>query len=89
MQTALVIGNATATTKHSSMQGWKLLIVQPRATNGTPDGDPLLAIDPLGAGKGEEVIITSDGASTRELLRAAATPVRWSVVGVVDGPGSR
>lgn len=84
MQTALVIGRATSTIKHSSMNGQKLLVVQPRLTDGKPDGDPLLAIDAVGAGMGETVMITSDGRFARDVLKADATPVRWSVIGIVD-----
>ena len=85
MQLGLVVGTATATTKHASMRGWKLLIVQPQLTDGrTPDGDPQLAIDNLGAGIGQQVMISSDGAGTRALIGAEATPVRWSVIGIPD-----
>jgi ethanolamine utilization protein EutN len=80
-----VIGTATATVKHPSMEGWKLLLVQPYGPDGsTPDGDPMLAVDALGAGIGERVIISSDGKGTRELLRSDNTPVRWSVIGIAD-----
>ena len=80
-----VIGNATSTVKHSTMQGWKLLLVQPLLNDDlSADGDPLLAVDLLGAGAGEIVIISSDGKAARELLQADNTPVRWSVVGIVD-----
>ncbi len=85
MQIGKVIGTATSTVKHASMNGWKLLIVQTYGTDGrTPDGDPQLAVDRLGAGRGERVLLTSDGAGTRELLKSDTTPVRWSVMGVVD-----
>ena len=85
MQLGLVIGTATATAKHPSMNGWKLLVVQPHMADGrTPDGDPQLAIDNLGAGIGQQVMISSDGAGTRALLGADATPVRWSVIGIPD-----
>jgi microcompartment protein CcmK/EutM len=85
MQLASVIGTATSTIKHASMEGWKLLLVQPRMVDGTsPDGEPVLAVDGIGAGKGETVMITSDGRFTRDLLNAKATPVRWSVVGIAD-----
>ena len=85
MQQALVIGTATATIKHATLQGAKLLIVQPRKADGlTPDGDPLLAIDSIGAGRGEKVLISSDGLFARELLKANATPVRWTVIGIED-----
>lgn len=85
MLTARVVGTATATVKHASMQGWKLLIVQPLLSDGrTPDGDPVLAVDALGAGTGETVMVSSDGLGTRELLGSDTTPVRWSVIGIVD-----
>jgi ethanolamine utilization protein EutN len=80
-----VIGTATATVKHPSMEGWKLLVVQPLAADGrSPDGDPILAVDGLGAGRGETVIVSSDGRGTRELLQSDNTPVRWSVIGIRD-----
>jgi microcompartment protein CcmK/EutM len=80
-----VMGTATSTVKHPSMQGWKLLVVQPLAPDGrSPDGDPVLAVDSLGAGRGETVIVSSDGRGTRELLQSNNTPVRWSVIGICD-----
>jgi ethanolamine utilization protein EutN len=85
MQTGRVIGTATATVKHPSMQGWKLLVVQPYGPDGrTPDGDPIRAVDALGAGTGETVIVSSDGRGTQQLLGSQTTPVRWSVLGIVD-----
>jgi bacterial microcompartment shell vertex protein len=86
MQLGLVVGTATATARHPSMQGWKLLVVQPLLADGrTPDGDPQLAIDNLGGGVGQRVMISSDGAGTRALMGVEATPVRWSVIGIPDG----
>jgi ethanolamine utilization protein EutN len=85
MFTAQVLGAATATVKHPSMEGWKLLIVQPLLSDGrTPDGNPLLAVDALSAGAGDRVIISSDGRGTQEMLNSQTTPVRWSVLGIVD-----
>ena len=48
------------------------------------DGDPQIAVDAVGAGTGERVMITSDGKYMREILNAEATPVRWSVIGISD-----
>jgi ethanolamine utilization protein EutN len=85
MQLALVVGTATATVKHASMRGQKLLVVQPLMADGqSPDGDPQIAVDAIGAGRGERVMITSDGKYTREILKTEATPVRWSVIGIGD-----
>ena len=85
MQIGSVVGTATSTVKHASMEGWKLLIVQFYGVDGkTPDGEPVLAVDTLGAGRGERVILSSDGAGTRKILKHDNTPVRWMVLGVVD-----
>jgi ethanolamine utilization protein EutN len=85
MMTGRVLGAATATVRHPSMEGWKLLIVQPLLSDGrTPDGDPLLAVDTLSAGAGDLVIVSSDGRGTQDMLNSETTPVRWSVIGIVD-----
>jgi len=82
-----VVGTATATSRHASLQGWKLLLVQPHmADQRSPDGDPVLAIDPWGAGRGQTVILSSDGRHTRELIGCDRTPVRWTVIGIRDEP---
>jgi ethanolamine utilization protein EutN len=85
MLTGRVVGTVTSTVKHPSMEGWKLLVIQSYGPDGrTPDGDPVVAVDALGAGTGETVIISSDGKATRELLGRDNTPVRWSTTGIVD-----
>lgn len=85
MQLGQVIGAATSTVRHPSLAGSKLLVVQLLAADGkSPDGEPVLAIDQLGAGGGDRVIVTSDGKSTRELLKSDTTPVRWNVMGIAD-----
>jgi ethanolamine utilization protein EutN len=85
MQLGVVLGTATSTVKHPSLDGWKLLVVQFYTADGTtPDGDPVLAIDTLGAGAGQHVILSSDGKGTRDLVNSETTPIRWSVVGIQD-----
>lgn len=85
MQTAKVVGTTHASVKHDSVIGQKIMVVQPFLVDGsTTDGFPLLAIDGVGAGKGDEVIITSDGKHARELLGADVTPVRWTIIGIQD-----
>ena len=84
MNLAVVIGNATSTIKHPSMNGWRLLIVQPILANGDDDGEPLLAIDNFGAPIGGTVLITSDGKEVSDVMKANNTPVRWMVMGQPD-----
>ncbi|HMF28565.1 MAG TPA: EutN/CcmL family microcompartment protein [Candidatus Cybelea sp.] len=84
MQLATIVGHATATVKHPSMTGWKLLIAQPLSADGKPDCEPQLVIDNLGAGLDDRVIICNDGAGTRKLMNAKNSPVRWFVMGICD-----
>lgn len=84
MQPALVLGSARATVKHSSLNGERLLVLQPLGVDDVADGPPLLAVDHLGSRKGDRVMITSDGTHAREMLGDDHTPVRWSVFGLID-----
>jgi len=84
MQIANVLGQATSTVKHPSLQGWKLLVVQPLGVDGKEDGEPLLAIDHLGAGGAHRVIISNDGSGAREVIGDKNSPVRWMVLGICD-----
>ena len=85
MQLARVLGNATATVKHVSLQGMKILIVHPQKADGkSADGFPVLAADNLGASYDQLVLVTSDGASARRMLNNDKTPVRWTVIGLRD-----
>ena len=84
MLMAMVEGSAVSHIKHRSMDGWKLLIVQPLTEHGAPQGDPVLAIDNIGAGVGVKVVITNDGRGAREMVGDNTSPVRWSVMGLLD-----
>ena len=87
MQLAQIIGTATATVKHPSLTGCRLLVVQPLMADRTsPDGDPQLAIDTVGAGAGDITLITSDGRLLRDLLKSDTTPARWSTIALLDEP---
>lgn len=85
MQVALVLGNAISTVKHRSLENVKLLVCQPLASDGkSRDGSPVIVADYMGAGAGEKVIITSDGSAVRELYGLQNSPLRWTVLGLVD-----
>ena len=83
MQLGRVVGTATSTVKHPSFQGERLLIVQLEGVDGKPDGEPVLAFDRLGAGRGDVVLVTNDGQILQEQL-GRNTPGRWSVMGLPD-----
>jgi len=83
MQLGRVVGTATSTVKHPTLQGERLLVVQLETADGGPDGDPILVFDRLGAGHGDEVLCTNDGKALQDLL-GRTTPGRWSVLGLPD-----
>jgi ethanolamine utilization protein EutN len=84
MQIGSVVGHAVSTVKHPSMTGWKLCVVQPLTLDERADGEPVLAIDSLGAAAGDRVIVCSDGAGSRQLMKQKNSPVRWFVMGLCD-----
>jgi ethanolamine utilization protein EutN len=85
MQLGRVVGHGVSTVKHPSLTGWRLLLVQSLTPDGKEDGEPLLAIDKLGAAAGDLVILSNDGASAREMVGDRNSPVRWMVLGIRDG----
>jgi ethanolamine utilization protein EutN len=84
MQIATIVGRATATVKHPSMTGWKLLVAQCWTVDEKADGEPFLVIDTFGAGMGSRVLVCNDGAGTRKLMDSKNSPVRWFVMGICD-----
>jgi microcompartment protein CcmK/EutM len=81
---ARVIGTVVATQKHRKFEGAKLLLVQPIAVEGTPRGNPLLAVDSVGAGVHEQVLVVIEGRAAGDALGRKAAPVDAAVIGIVD-----
>ena len=84
MQLGRVIGHATSTIKHCSLNGWRLVMVQPVNVQREPEADPILAVDRLGSGPGNLVVLNTDGKAARDVIGDEKTPVRFWVGGIVD-----
>ena len=84
MQLGRVIGHATSTIKHRSLNGWRLVVVQPVNVRREAEADPIIAVDKLGSAPGHLVVLNSDGLAAREVVGDAKTPVRFWVSGIVD-----
>jgi ethanolamine utilization protein EutN len=84
MQIGRVVGQAVSTVKHASMKGWRLLVVQLLTAEGKEDGEPLLAIDNLGARSADLVILSGEGGAVRKVMGYNNAPVRWMVLGICD-----
>lgn len=81
---ARIDGHVTATHKHASLRGFPLLIGQRLDPDGADRGEPQILIDPIGAGRGDVVLVGSDGDLARKLTKDNNTPSRMVVLGVVD-----
>ena len=85
MQVAMIVGQTHATVRHATLEAKKMLVAQPLMADGkSPDGPPLIAVDKTGAGVGDKVILTSDGAAIRSLFNVEDSPIRWAILGIVD-----
>jgi len=84
MQIARVIGTVVSTQKHQKFEGAKLLLVQPMALDETPRGIPVLAVDSVGAGVREKVLVVIEGRAAGEALGRKGAPVDAAVIGIID-----
>ena len=84
MQICRVVGTVVATQKHRAFEGAKLLLVQPLNLDDTPRGHALLAVDGVGAGVHEKVLVVLEGRAAADALGRAGTPVDAAIVGIVD-----
>lgn len=83
MKFAIVIGNCVATKKDEKINGRKLLVIQPVDISFKKSGDPLVAIDAMGAGESELVLFAS-GSSARQTNITENTPCDCVIMAIVD-----
>jgi microcompartment protein CcmK/EutM len=84
MQICRVVGTLVSTQKHKKFEGAKLMLVQPLDIDDTPRGNALLAIDGVGAGVDEKVLVVLEGRAAGEALGKKAAPVDAAIVGIID-----
>lgn len=81
---ARVVGQAVATIKRPQFEGAKLLLVQPETPEGTAVGSTLLAVDGVGAGVTERVLVVLEGRAAGEIVGRQHAPVDAAIIGIVD-----
>ncbi|HET6142695.1 MAG TPA: EutN/CcmL family microcompartment protein [Candidatus Acidoferrales bacterium] len=84
MLIGIVIGDVVASQKVASHEGRKILMVQPIQLDGTDRGEAVLALDAVGAGIGERVLLTTDGFSAMTAVGRPNSPIDSAVIGVID-----
>jgi microcompartment protein CcmK/EutM len=83
VQIARVIGDVVATRKDEALTGLRLLIVQPLTPDRQPAGRPIVAVDSVGAGVGEDVFFVR-GKEASFPFHPVQPPVDAGIVGIVD-----
>jgi len=84
MLIARVVGELTATQKHASHEGLKLLLVQPLNLDGTDRGDAVIAVDAVDAGVGDKVLLATEGFSAMTSVGRPNSPIDMAVIGFID-----
>ncbi len=78
-----IIGNVWATRKSESLSGYKLMIVEPYEYKKHSRKYPVVAVDTIGAGIGEMVLVVS-GSSARLGAGNQTSPIDHTIVGIID-----
>jgi len=84
MKLGRVAGTVVSTINAPAFDGRTLLLCDLLDPAGKPAGGYLIAIDTVGAGPGETVLILDEGTSARQVLGAPGAPIRTVIVGIVD-----
>jgi len=79
-----VAGTVVSTICSPSLEGRKLLSIDLLDLDGNATGKDLIAVDAVGAGAGETVLVLDEGNGARQVLEAPNAPIRAVVVGVID-----
>lgn len=83
MLIARVVGSAVSTIKPHQLQGLKLLVVREASPEDVLVGDPFVAVDCVGAGEGELVLIAK-GSAARQTPQTEGRPVDALIMGILD-----
>ena len=79
-----IIGSVVSIIHHPVVEGRKLLVAERLDPSRHPTGGYIIAIDAIGAGQGETVLILDGGTGARQIIDDDTAPVRSIVVGIVD-----
>ena len=84
MKIGKVVGNVVSTINVPALDGRKLLLCDVLSLDGQPSGEYLIAVDTVGAGASEKVLLIDEGNSARQVLGVKNAPVRAAIVGIID-----
>lgn len=79
-----IVGSVVSTIHHRIVESHKLLLAERLDERGVETGGYVIALDAVGAGFGETVLIIDEGNGARQVLEDDRAPIRAVVVGIVD-----
>ena len=84
MYLAKVIGKVVSVVKHSAYETRILLLVQPISLQGQVVRTPTVAVDYVGAGEGDTVLVGSAPGVAQEVFDIERAPIRELIMGIVN-----
>jgi len=81
---ARVVGDVVSTHRHEFLGEKKLQLVRRLDLDGKEEGGEVIALDVIGVGVGERVLVVQEGGAARALFKDKRVPVQAVIVGVVD-----
>ena len=84
MKIGKVVGTVVSTINVPVFDGRRLLLCDVLSIDGQPSGEYLIAVDTVGAGASERVLLIDEGNSARQVLEVIDAPIRAVIVGIVD-----
>jgi len=85
MLVGTVVGQVWATRKEDTLEGLRLLVVQPWLRGGKETAETLVVVDPIGADVGERVLVVFGRAARHAIGRGHDVGFQTAIVGVIDG----
>lgn len=79
-----VVGYVWATVKDPTLEGARFLVVQPFTLDGKPSAETVIAVDPLGAGIGERVLVVFGRAARHVIGRGHDIGFQTAVAAIID-----
>ena len=79
-----VVGEAISSHKHESYDGLSVMLVQPLHLDGSKRGAAMVAVDAVGAGKGQTVLLAPEGFCAMSAVNRMQSPIDAAILGIVD-----
>jgi len=84
MYPAKVIGKVTSVIKHPIYENKSMLLIQPIDLKHNPKGKAIIAVDYVGAGEGDIVLIGNAPGQAKEVFNVDNAPIRELVMAIID-----